>query len=829
MTLTTLRLSTSDTTAPGSPALTATPMSANEVDLSWSLPSDSDLTGFLVYQGSQLLEDIPPNSSIQTRVLPVTGLSAQASYTFSVQSYDAAGNLSVAGTKTVTTLATSDVRVVRGPYVQRVDARSARIVWRTNVPAPSNLTYSDGVTSYPVLDAALQTDHSVLIGPLPSLARITYTLNYPTPKSGSFTTCSTSPATMAIDAVGDMGAANTPEKSIATLIANDHPNLIAAVGDNVYPTGADKDYPSRLLTPYAAALAGSAFVTAYGNHEYYSPGGRDSHGTWSQPGNGTYFSFDCSGVHVAVVDNYQPYAPGTAQYQWLQNDLATTTQPWKIVMMHVPAYSSSVAGTAPGSTGALDPLFEKYGVQVVIAGHSHNYERTSVINGVTYIVDGGGGNGLNTFSGTAPSWSAYRAAEYSYLRLSISSSQIQGTEVRQDGTTGDTFTIPASGPVLPDTVIDPGSPSPITKASSATFTFHATQTPATFRCTLDQTTSSCSSPMTYTGLGEGAHTFTVVATTGTGPDPTPATYSWTVDTTPPTSPVLTTATAQTATTVALTWTPSSDSNGIRSYDILRDGSTIATTTGTATGYTDTTVGAGSTHQYQVAARDPADNVSPPSNAMTVTTPPSTGPALIQAAGSSTSTITFGAVSTAGDLLVLSASVSTGLSNQITAVTDSAGNTWTKIGAYATSGHNSDGELWYAANAQPVRTVTVQLVTTTSLALQVEEFSGIATTGTLDASVGASNTGTAANSNSITPAGTHDLVVGFVAGHGNTEQINLTSPSTALGPQQTTSGTGTTSVTTGFLTLSTSSPQTAAASFAGSMYWAAGVAAFRAAG
>jgi len=188
--VTTSALGSNDRTPPGTPALTATAYSATEVDLSWSLPGDSDLAGFLVYQGSQLLEDIPPNSSAQTRFLPVTGLSPQSSYTFSVRSYDGAGNQSSASTKTVTTLAADDVRVARGPYVQRVDTASARVVWRTNIAAPSNLSYSDGVNNFTVQDPVLRTDHSVLIGPLPSLARITYTLNYPTPKSGNFVTCS---------------------------------------------------------------------------------------------------------------------------------------------------------------------------------------------------------------------------------------------------------------------------------------------------------------------------------------------------------------------------------------------------------------------------------------------------------------------------------------------------------------------------------------------------------------------------------------------------------------------------------------------------------------
>jgi len=834
VTLKTAMLGTSDTTAPGAPSLTATAYSANEVDLSWSLPSATDLTGFLVYQGTQLLEDISPNSSIQTRVLPVSGLSAQTGYTFSAQAYDAAGNLSSASTKSVTTLAATDVRVARGPYVQRVDAQSARVVWRTNIPASSNLSYSDGVNNFTVQDPVLRTDHSILIGPLPSLARITYTLNYPTPKSGNFATCSGSPNNLALDAAGDMGGGSAPEKSIASLIAADHPDLIAAMGDDVYPTGADKDYPARFFTPYASALAGSAFFTTFGNHEYYSPGDADARRAWSQPGSKSSFSFDCSGVHIAVVDNYQPYGPGSAQYNWLANDLSTTTQTWKIVVMHVPPYSSSTTGTYPGSSGVLNPLFESTGVQLVLGGHSHNYERTNVINGVTYMVDGGGGNGLNAFSGTPPSWSAYRASQYSYLRLNISSSQVQGTEVRQDGTTGDSFTIAGTATVLPDTVVDTAPPAQAGQ-TSATFSFHSTQTPATFQCQLDGgTAQACTSPTTYSGLAEGSHTFSVQATGTSGTDPTPATTTWIVDTTPPTAPVLS-ATASTSTTVNLAWTAATDANRIAGYDITRNGAALTSVTGSVLSYSDTIAAANTQYTYQVVARDPAGN-SASSNTVTLTTPPasSSGALLVQSAGtatstgSTTSTVTLPASSTAGDLLVLSAGVYTGLSNPITSVTDSAGNTWTRIGAYAVSGHNSDGEMWYSPNAKTVSSVTAHTGSATTMAVEVQEFSGIATTGSLDVATGASNTGTTASSGSVTPAAANDLVVGFVAGHGNGEAITVTAPGYTVQTQQTTTGTGITSVITGIQVLTSASSQTMTGSFAQAIYWSSGVATFKAA-
>ena len=98
------------------------------------------------------------------------------------------------------------------------------------------------------------------------------------------------------------------------------------------------------------------------------------------------------------------------------------------------------------------------------------------------------------------------------------------------------------------------------------------------------------------------------------------------------------------------------------------------------------------------ARDGAGNVSNQSTAFPVTTPAgSAGPALVQTAGSSTTTVTLPVPSAAGDLLVLAASVFTGASKPITAVSDGT-NTWTKVGAYDVSGANSDGEMWYSANA-----------------------------------------------------------------------------------------------------------------------------------
>jgi hypothetical protein len=207
-----------------------------------------------------------------------------------------------------------------------------------------------------------------------------------------------------------------------------------------------------------------------------------------------------------------------------------------------------------------------------------------------------------------------------------------------------------------------------------------------------------------------------------------------------------------------------------------------------------------------------------------------GPALVQSAGateSSSSTAltgTFPAATTSGNLLVLSASVYTGATNRVTSVSDTAGNAWTRVGTYYVSGHYSDGEMWYAANAQPVTSVTVHTASAATVSFTMQEYSGISTTSPLATSAGASNTGTIASSGSTASTAPNSLVVGFAAGHGNTQGITVTSPGFTVLPQQTSIGTAT-SVVAGYAVVPTPGPQSFTATFGTAMYWAAGIAVF----
>jgi len=117
------------------------------------------------------------------------------------------------------------------------------------------------------------------------------------------------------------------------------------------------------------------------------------------PGGRTWHSFDYGPVHVVVLDSYEE---GKAVLDWLEKDLAGSTAPWKIAVYHEPTFNLGGHRSAAGRTTFL-PLFEKYGVDVVLTGHSHIYERFQPLRRagvpgarpITFITTGGGGAGLH--------------------------------------------------------------------------------------------------------------------------------------------------------------------------------------------------------------------------------------------------------------------------------------------------------------------------------------------------------------------------------------------------------------------------------------------------
>ncbi|HVP14261.1 MAG TPA: metallophosphoesterase, partial [Terriglobales bacterium] len=106
---------------------------------------------------------------------------------------------------------------------------------------------------------------------------------------------------------------------------------------------------------------------------------------------GRYWSFDYGPAHFAMVDQYTAWGAGSAQLDWLHNDLASSDKPWKFVVLHEPGWSSGAAHPNNVTVQTqIEPLCEQYGVAILFAGHNHNYCR-AVVDGVQHITTGGGG------------------------------------------------------------------------------------------------------------------------------------------------------------------------------------------------------------------------------------------------------------------------------------------------------------------------------------------------------------------------------------------------------------------------------------------------------
>jgi hypothetical protein len=150
----------------------------------------------------------------------------------------------------------------------------------------------------------------------------------------------------------------------------------------------------------------------------------------------SFYSFEVASTHVIFLNPYSVSNETSAQYQWLVNDLESVDRsqtPWVIVVMHCPWYNSNVAHyheqQADLMQASMEPVFYKYHVNIVLAGHVHAYERTypvyqnnTVADGVTYITIGDGGNkeGHATDYHDPPAWSAYRnGTQYGHGELHV--------------------------------------------------------------------------------------------------------------------------------------------------------------------------------------------------------------------------------------------------------------------------------------------------------------------------------------------------------------------------------------------------------------------------
>ncbi len=329
--------------------------------------------------------------------------------------------------------------IVRGPYLQLGTPNSMIVRWRTDIATDSKLWYGDSPTNLTSSESVSgnRTDHEINIMGLDpgttyfyAVGNSTGTLSYDligdmagelagedadhyfntTPVTGSAPPVS-------IWVLGDAGTHDMYQRGVRdafyTYNGSPHVDLILALGDNAYEDGLDSEYQIGWFeNMYETSLINSVLWPVVGNHDLHFADSETETGPYYDifncPRNGeaggvasgteAYYSFNHANIHFISINSEDvDQTPGSPMLNWLQNDLNSNTQQWTIAMIHRPAYYSSSKVREN-----MVPMLESAGVDLVLYGHRHVYQRSYLMDGhygdegtfdsLTMTIDGGDGN-----------------------------------------------------------------------------------------------------------------------------------------------------------------------------------------------------------------------------------------------------------------------------------------------------------------------------------------------------------------------------------------------------------------------------------------------------
>lgn len=276
--------------------------------------------------------------------------------------------------------------------------------------------------------------------------------------------------TLRFAVIGDFGQAGGNEKGVAELVKGWAPDLVITTGDNNYPDGTAAtidgnigQYYAPFIHPYfgdygdGSPTGTNRFFPTLGNHDTKTGSGQPYLDYFTLYGNERYYDFVRGPVHFFALNStlteQDGRTVGSKQAIWLQNALAASDAPWKIVYFHHPPYSSS----NHGSTTALQWPFKEWGASIVLTGHDHGYERI-VRDGFTYIVNGLGGVSRYSF-GTPIAGSVVRYnADFGAQLVTATETSLTLAFYTRTGALIDSITLTADADPAPEPAPDPNGP-----------------------------------------------------------------------------------------------------------------------------------------------------------------------------------------------------------------------------------------------------------------------------------------------------------------------------------------------------------------------------------
>jgi 3',5'-cyclic AMP phosphodiesterase CpdA len=299
--------------------------------------------------------------------------------------------------------------VARKPYVQSVSSTSAKVLWTTTVEHAHHLEVKT-VQGEQVARVASETDPTARpptgelrlapVGGLEPDRMYCYRIVGPQSVLSEWAGFRTAPLAdtdqkVRFAAFGDSGHGGTDQFAVREQLHTVALDLVIHTGDLAYVNGTRREIEQHYFGVYERLIQSFPVFPAAGNHDYATEGAAPFREAFALPTNASmaperWYSFNWGPVHFVALDTQRI---GPEQVEWLERDLASHDRAWTVVYGHHPPYSSGSHGSDAQMQEHFVPVFEDYGVDVVFSGHDHNYERTLAIDGVRYVVTGGGGRG----------------------------------------------------------------------------------------------------------------------------------------------------------------------------------------------------------------------------------------------------------------------------------------------------------------------------------------------------------------------------------------------------------------------------------------------------
>ena len=375
------------------------------------------------------------------------------------------------------------------PYLQFGTQQSMHVLWETTGPATTIVEYGEAKLSAnePNLDLTMTLDgrrtlHEVKLDNLQAATKYLYRVKSVT-ASGQELTSEVSTFRTAVhpdDAyffalIGDSqynGKTPWAWGKIAQKVWEERPHFIIHAGDLVDIGSKKTDWTGHFFPNGHVAMSRFPMYTVLGNHEqdaqlYYD--------YMVNPAPEYYYTFNYGNAQFFMIDTNKDVHEGSEQYDWLEWALAQSTATWKFVVHHHPPYSTeendhgdTYIGASSYGTKARDltPLYDAYGVDFCLFGHTHVYERTwplfnnrvNLRDGVVYINSGGAGGGLEDFDPTRSWFTQELQTGHHYCTFAIFENRLIFKAISHDGQLFDTFQMEKDGGDRSTSMVQPPAP-----------------------------------------------------------------------------------------------------------------------------------------------------------------------------------------------------------------------------------------------------------------------------------------------------------------------------------------------------------------------------------